>query len=309
MFYINVLQHFFWRGEPTRRAWEVIDGHIGRLREEHPDSNLFLMSDHGCKNVDTVFYANSWLEAEGYLVSESETSDLLTKYGINKKRISKLAHKLGVHDLVTRLAPDRLTDSIPEDEEGYKREQKLEKIDWERSRAIASGQGLIYVIDNDPDTVDTIIDDLSALTNEKGDSIAREVMRSDDAYSGPYTDEAPDIVFDQRPGVHTSGAIGPNPVFDDVGQWEAENVRTGLFLASGPDIEVSTIDRDVIITDIAPTVLHSVGCAVPTDMDGTPLPLFGDDAFDECDPIPFESVDASGRQSVQNRLEDLGYLE
>ncbi|MFC7213387.1 alkaline phosphatase family protein [Saliphagus sp. GCM10025334] len=309
VFYVNVLQHFFWRGEPARLAWEVIDEHIGRLREEHPDSNLFLMSDHGCKNVDTVFYANSWLEAEGYLVTESETSDFLTKYGINKKRISKLAHKLGVHDLVTRLAPDRLTDSIPEDEEGFKREQKLEKVDWERSRAIASGQGLIYVIDKDPETVDAIIDDLSALTNENGDPIAREVMRSDEAYNGSYTDEAPDIVFDQRPGVHTSGAIGSNPVFDDVGQWEAENVRTGLFLASGPDIKVSAVDRDVSITDVAPTVLHSVGCAVPTDMDGTPLPLFGDDDFDECDPLPFESVDSAGRQSVQNRLEDLGYLE
>jgi predicted AlkP superfamily phosphohydrolase/phosphomutase len=309
VFYINVLQHYFWRGDPTRRAWEVIDEHIGQIRKEHPDANLFLMSDHGCKDVDTVFYANSWLEEEGYLVTETETADLLTEYGINKKRISKLAHKFGVHSLVTKLAPDTLTDTIPEDEEGFKREQKLEKIDWERSKAIASGQGLVYVIDDDPETVQNIIDDLSALTNDDGKPIARKVMHREEAYEGSFTEDAPEIVFDQRPGVHTSGAIGSNPVFADGGHWEAENVRTGLFLADGPRVDAMTLDGPVSITDVAPTVLQSVGCAVPTDMDGSPLDVFGGIDVEHCEPLPFEAARDAAREDVQDRLEDLGYLE
>jgi predicted AlkP superfamily phosphohydrolase/phosphomutase len=48
VFYINVLQHFFWRAEPTARAWKRIDDHIGQIRETYSDATLLLLSDHGC---------------------------------------------------------------------------------------------------------------------------------------------------------------------------------------------------------------------------------------------------------------------
>ncbi|AEN05332.1 alkaline phosphatase family protein [Halolamina sp.] len=309
VFYVNVLQHFFWRGDVTRRAWEVIDEHVGAIREAHPDATLVLMSDHGCKDVETVFYVNSWLEAEGYLVTEGGASDAMSRFGINKKRLSKLAHRLGVHDVVTSLAPGQLTDSIPEDEEGFKREQKLEKVDWDRSKAVASGQGLVYVIDDDEATVDELVADLESLADDDGDAIAREVFRREEAYTGPYVEDAPNVVFDQRPSVHTSGAIGSNPVFTEAGHWEAENVRTGLFLAEGPEVEAERLEETVSILDVAPTVLHSVDCPVPADLDGEPLPLFGDREWTERDPIPYDEAGGTSGEAVQERLEDLGYLE
>ncbi|ERG95723.1 alkaline phosphatase family protein, partial [Haloquadratum walsbyi] len=148
VFYINVLQHFFWRDDVTKRAWTIIDEHIGEIRNACPDATLYLISDHGCTDVDTMFYANSWLEHEGYLVTETGPFNILPEFGINKKRVSQLAHRLGIHGLVTSLAPESIKDAVPEDERGFKREQKLEKVDWERSDAIASGQGLIYLIDD-----------------------------------------------------------------------------------------------------------------------------------------------------------------
>jgi len=308
VFYVNVLQHFFWRGEPTRRAWEVIDEHVGALREEHPDATLLLMSDHGCTDVDTVFYANSWLEERGYLATEGGATDAFSRIGINKKRVSKLAHRFGIHDLVVRLTPERLKESVPEDEEGFKREQKLERVDWERTRAIASGQGLVYVVDDDPATVDALVEDLTALTGPDGRPIAREVFRREQAYEGPYVGDAPNAVFDQRPGVHTSGGIGDNPTFSGPDQWAAENVRTGLFLAEGPAVDASTDLGTISITDVAPTVLHSVGSAVPTDMDGTVLPLF-EGEVDRRDPIPHERGRGESDEDVRDRLADLGYLE
>lgn len=308
VFYINVLQHFFYREEPTPQAWEVIDEHVGAIREEHPDATLFLMSDHGCKDVDTFLYANSWLEKEGYLVTHTDASDAISNLGINKKRISNIAHSLGIHGLVTTLAPEWITSTIPEDEEGFKREQKLEKIDWDRSQAVASGQGLIYVIDNDTATAERLVADLESLTNSDGASVASVVLTSDEAYEGPYVSEAPDVIFDQRPGVHTSGAIGSNPVFADIGRWEAENVRTGLFLADGSDVKAD-LRRTISITDIAPTVLHSVDCPVPTDMDGDTMTLFGDREITERDPISHKRAEGTSDETVQQRLEDLGYLE
>jgi len=128
VFYVNVLQHFFWRDDVTKRAWKVIDEHIGEVRDAYPDATLYLMSDHGCTDVDTVFHANSWLEQEGYLVTETGASDTFSKVGINKKRVSQLAHRLGVHGLVTSLTPNSVKDAVPEDEEGSNASRSSKKL-------------------------------------------------------------------------------------------------------------------------------------------------------------------------------------
>ena len=135
------------------------------------------------------------------------------------------------------------------------------------------------------------------------------MFRREEAYTGPYVEDAPNVVFDQRPSVHTSGAIGSNPVFTEAGHWEAENVRTGLFLAEGPEVEAERLEETVSILDVAPTVLHSVDCPVPADLDGEPLPLFGDREWTERDPIPYDEAGGTSGEAVQERLEDLGYLE
>jgi predicted AlkP superfamily phosphohydrolase/phosphomutase len=312
VFYINVLQHFFYRGVPTRRAWEVIDEHIGAIRETYPDATLVLTSDHGCTEIDTVVYLNSWLEAEGYLVTEGDATDAFERLGINKARVSKLAHRFGVHDLVTRFAPEGVKQAVPEDEEGFKREQKLDRLDWERSRAVASGQGLVYALDDDPATVDALVADLEKLTGPNGRPIARAVHRREEYYEGPHVENAPHVVFDQRPGVHTSGAIGDNPPFTGPDAWAAENVATGLFLAAGPDVvdpaASETVPNPVSITDVMPTVLRSVDSPIPTDVDGTALDVF-DTPITERDPIPHVATDARAEEDVQDRLADLGYLE
>jgi predicted AlkP superfamily phosphohydrolase/phosphomutase len=309
VFYVNVLQHFFWRGEPTRDAWQVIDDHVARLREEHPDATLMLMSDHGCTAVDTVFYANSWLEKEGYLTTTGGSAGTLASLGLNKEQLSRVAHRLGVHDLVRRLTPATVKDRLPDSEEGFRRERKLELVDWEQTEAIASGQGLTTVVDDDPNVIDRLVADLRTLEDDEGRPIASEVMRREEAYEGPYTGDAPAVIFDQREGVHTSGAIGDNPVFTGTGQWEAENVRTGLFLADGPTVAATGLPDTISITDIAPTVLHSVGCAVPEDVDGEVLELFGDVDVSYRDPIPFGETGAAAGEDVAERLENLGYLE
>lgn len=309
VFYVNVLQHFFWRGDPTRRAWEVIDQHIGAIREEYSDATLYLMSDHGCEEIDTMFYANAWLEREGYLRTTGDSAGLFERVGLNQQVLARWTDQLGVRKLASRLAPGFLMRRLPEDEEGAKREQKLHRVDWDHSRAVASGQGLVYVIGDEEEANEAIREDLEELESEvSGTRIARGVFRREDVYDGPYVDEAPDIVFDQTPGIHTSGAIGNNPVFEDVSHWRAENVRTGLFLADGPDIQ-GTIDRDVSIVDVAPTLLHGLGCPVPEDVDGDPLRLFdrGDPEYRE--PIVPEFVEESAGEDVQGRLEDLGYLQ
>ena len=168
---------------------------------------------------------------------------------------------------------------------------------------------MIYVLDGSEETRNQIIDRLSGL--QSGISripIARNVYRREEVYDGPYVSDAPAIVFDQTPGVHTSGAIGANPVFEDVSHWSAENVRTGLFLADGPTVTGNAGDR-ISITDVAATILHEHGSAVPSDIDGEPLKLFDREQPETREPIIPDFVDQQSGEAVQDRLEDLGYLQ
>ncbi|AGN00943.1 type I phosphodiesterase/nucleotide pyrophosphatase [Salinarchaeum sp. Harcht-Bsk1] len=310
VFYVNVLQHYFWRDEPTYRAWQVIDEHLGAIRQEHPDATLVLLSDHGCDEIDTMFYANTWLEQEGFLHTKTDATSAFERLGINKKRVLKIAERFGAQDLIAKITPEFVKSQVPMDEEGAKREHKLDRVDWSKSRAIASGQGLIYVLDGAESTRDEIMDRLADLESDvSGTPIAREVLTREEAYDGPYVEDAPEIVFDQTPGIHTSGAIGDNPVFEDVSHWRAENVRTGLFLADGPDVTASAVEEPVPITAVAPTVLHSVGCPIPEDVDGMPLALFDGEEPIFRDPITPEFLNRQGSDGVEDRLEDLGYLQ
>jgi predicted AlkP superfamily phosphohydrolase/phosphomutase len=189
---------------------------------------------------------------------------------------------------VTRFAPEKLVNSIPQDKEGFKREQKLERVNWKQSSAIASGQGLVYTIDND--IIDELVSDLDSL-NRNDRQITDDVHKREKIYSGEYVNRAPNIIFGQREGAHTSGAIGDKPTFTDSGKWKAENIRTGLFLAAGIGPDENRLKGDMSITDVAPTLLHHLGVPVPTDMDGDPR-LVGAGPVEFGDPIPYESLES-----------------
>jgi arylsulfatase A-like enzyme len=77
----------------------------------------------------------------------------------------------------------------------------------------------------------------------------------------------------------------------------------------GPDVTTSGDVGTTKISDIAPTILQLMDCAVPTDMDGNPLDV-ADGEVQHRDPIPSPHDDgqAGQNQEVRNRLEELGYL-
>jgi len=271
-FYLNSLHHFLWDDEYTRRAWETVDDHLGRFLDE--GHNVVLMSDHGSNEVRTVFHVNAWLEREGYLELDTGAADLLYRLGVNTDRVSQLAGAVGARRLVKRLAPEWLVHNVPDAQGELKRESKTDNVDWERTTAIASGQGPVYLtLDrSDPDyecVRGELIRELSSLSDLNGNGIADEVHRGEDIYDGPYLDEAPDLVIEQATGIHIPGSIGRQTVFTppDVDGWRAENKRRGLFAACGPAFGGET-NEHLSILDLAPTLLHLHGQPVPEDMDG-----------------------------------------
>ncbi|GGN92155.1 alkaline phosphatase family protein [Haloarcula pellucida] len=320
VFYINMLQHFYYDHPVVEEAWTRIDDRIADLRSLDELDHLVLLSDHGSNRVERWFRVNAWLAREGYLVTESGASDWLYRAGLTKQRIRRVLNVLRVEWWARRVVPERLQSLLPTDDGVVKKAAKAGVVDWERSTAIASGQGPIYVLEPDPEdrrrVRDELVEALDGLTDDHGTPIVRAALPAESVYSGPYVADGPDVVLDQAPHVHIDGGIGVDTVFDTPQDWQGENTKTGLFAACGPAIDGATEPDDVHILDLAPTVLHLLGYPVREDMDGEVLTgVFEADsepATRSVETVPGSATHGTGRGDVSedatDRLADLGYL-
>ncbi len=317
IFYSMALQHYFWRDEPVLEAWQTIDDGLGRFLDEGHD--IIIMSDHGTCYVDSVFYINVWLAENGYLETERSVDTGLRSLGITRERALWLSKKLRMTSVLSQVVPERVQKMLPW-EEGVKKDRVLSVIDWERTQAVASNQGPIYL--NVPDEEyeqlrDELIEELSSLRHPESEKqLVRSVERGESYYNGPYAENAPDLILDQADGVHTSDAIGPEEWVADEGVWKGGNMPTGLFLFSGPSFDDRGVTESAQITDLAPTILHSMGAAIPEDMDGEVLDVFASGTEPAEKDVRYrEPLDSGQKRSdgqnddVEQRLADLGYLE
>jgi len=162
------------------------------------------------------------------------------------------------------------------------------------------------------ETVDELVTQLSELTTPRGTPVASAVHRGDELYPNGDEHSRPDVIFDQGQGLHTSGAVGKQTVFDGPGQWRAENVRDGLFLAHGDQIEPKEEIEPISILDIAPTILYSLGLDIPEDFEWKPVPETNSNRSE----VTYRpslagkyGEDSESSEEVRDRLADLGYLE
>ncbi|QKY15580.1 alkaline phosphatase family protein [Halorubrum sp. CBA1229] len=321
VFYLNVLQHFYWDMGVVKKAWEKIDDRVARLLSHEELDNLFVMSDHGSNEIRTTFRINTWLEQHDYLQTESGISDYLYGAGITQERVRPILAKLGVEWWARRLLPERVQMYLPSEEGSVDKSAKEDVINWERSRAVASGQGPVYVLSEDPQQREQIanelVNDLEDLTDEDGNPVFDQVLPGSEVYDGPYSDLGPDVVLDQASGVHIEGKIGNESMFESPSKWHGENKDTGMFIAYGSDIDGTTELSDLHILDLAPTLLHLHGAAVPRVMEGeVRRELFEPDSVPatqevtQTDAQYGDSVDTQTiDHNVTDRLEDLGYME
>ncbi|WP_256686214.1 alkaline phosphatase family protein [Halococcus qingdaonensis] len=310
LFYLNVLHHFFWDDEPTLRAWKLVDEWLGRL-DDLDDTNLVVLSDHGSAPTTTEFYINEWLAENDYQSRERTIEDVLRTVGLDRENVLRVAKRVGAVDVLKRTVPERLQQLVPQ-RAGVKRGRKLEAIDLDRTSAVASSQGPIYLNPEfETDALrDELIETLRSVSDEEG-PLFTAVHRGEDVYSGPYLDLAPEIVVDQRSGVHVNDGVGGGSIHTDPDRWAAENTPHGIFMANGPDFDTrGEIDR-ISILDIAPTLLVTNGTAVPEDMRGDVLPIFTEDpSWDSREPIQLDRHDTKQHsEQVSDRLKQLGYME
>lgn len=277
LYYINVLQHHLWDHPLVLEAWRLIDRNMAEIQARLPDWNLLFMVDHGTNRVTTQFNISTWMEQEGYLVlHKNSVRNWLPKIGLTRERIANLAAALGIKDwLKSRLGMEARS-FIPSKEGIVGHAGRARLINWEKSQAIPSGQGPIYINPamSMPDQVrirNEIKQKLLNLRDDFGNPVALEVFEKSEIYSGSHLGEAPDLIIDQADGIHISASIGFVEPFQRPSKWLAENHKHGLFAALGPDMVPGKLPSRIRITDIAPTILHLYGLPVAQEMDGNVL--------------------------------------
>ncbi|MDQ7028785.1 MAG: alkaline phosphatase family protein [Ardenticatenia bacterium] len=334
-------RHF---GDALKRVYRASDEQVGRLLEiVDADDWVFVVSDHGFGPTHRTFYLNEWLRERGYLVLRDEAE--VGRVGWRTRLIGRLSAPLfwlnQASPTFRRLMDPfkkRALSNFLRDEYVRAKERGLVRlnhlpVDWSRTRAYCPDESSLYLNlrGRDPQGVvepgveaarllDEIEAGLRALRHpDTGEPVAVQVHRKEAIYNGPFLSEAPELLIamdDYRTDVMAE--LGFGALFDTRPVRSASHTLEGLFIACGPGIPAGRA-MDVGLMDIAPTVLHLAGAAVPEEADGRVLlDLFDEESEPRRRPIQREPVGLAAEAGeayteeelaqVEKQLRDLGYL-
>ncbi len=329
-------------GDALKRVYQAADEQVGRLLALVDDEDwVFVVSDHGFGPTHRVFYLNEWLREQGYLVLREEEAG---RVGWRTRVLGWISAPLfwlnqaspTFRRLIAPLKKRRLSNFI-RDEYVRARQQGLVRlnhlpVDWQRTQAYSPDESSLYlnIHGRDPQGIvgpnevapllEDIITGLAALRHpEDGQPVTLTVHRKEEVYAGPYLAEAPELILamdDYRTDVMAELGFGalfdPNPVRS------ANHTPEGILIARGPGIPAGS-HVDAGLMDIAPTVVHLMGHAVPEEADGRVLlDLFETESAPRQRPIEYERAGLAEGEGeayteeelaqVEQQLRDLGYL-
>jgi len=236
------LHHFFF--EPMEQQHPVyapaffeiykqIDSFLGKVRERLEDHDvLMLMSDHGfCSIRKEVFY-NHWLAKQGWLKFQNAAPKL---------------PDLHRETLAYSLDPGRVYINL----KGRERDGRIapgEEYERVRDEVIAAAEALTDV--------------------DGGNRLVRKAYRREELYSGPYLNQAADIILAPVDGYDPKGAL-----FKDCFT-QKDSVMVGMHTYDDAFLYVGRTDiteLEVNILNIAPTVLDLMGYPTSANFDGESL--------------------------------------
>jgi predicted AlkP superfamily phosphohydrolase/phosphomutase len=228
-----------------------LDGFIRELVQlAGPQARIFLASDHGFGATSEVFYANVWLEREGYLRWTEEAAKDAAGF-MSADRIK--SHVVGIdwkHTSAYALTPSSNGIYI----------RRADGATGDGHRAVASEQYEAFRRE--------LADRLLAFRHPvTGRQLIKRVMTREEAFPGDANSRAPDLtlVLEDYGFLSVLNA-------DEVVKRRPEEAGThnplGVFMAGGEGIEGPQALSQLEIIDVAPTLLHSLGMTIPEDMEG-----------------------------------------
>ena len=308
-------------------AYQAIDEALAELLEEAgPDATVIILSDHGFTPTARAFYVNTWLREQGWLTLRDAPR---SRAGLWQK----LRRHPGLRRLKRRLplVQDIRRPPAPA--------PWLSSVDWTQTRAIYSPVGGIRfnVRGREPQGI-VAASELEHVREElmaqlQTDAIDPETKTlpfggffpREELYAGPYLSNAPDIILDARREDSAArnslirARLAPEP-FGDSGDLTGNHAAEGIILAYGASVQRPSSSQkgpsihSARLMDLAPTILHLLGLAIPPEMDGQVLDFVrGDVTSAEASDVilsPHTTPDLSDEDQdiIQERLRSLGYL-
>jgi len=260
------VQHLFWRfrepehpanqGKPSRpdlaRAVEDQYRHgdavVGAALEFADDETLVIvLSDHGFNSFQRGVHLNSWLRDQGLLTLRADADA-----------------GPGGSDL-------------------------LRGVDWSRTRAYALGLGGIYLnlegreaqgivrADEAAPLAAAIAQELGGLRDPERECVAiNRVVPRAAVYHGPYAGESPDLLVQCAAGYRVSweSSLGGTPeglFADNVKKWSGDHIIDPALVPGVLFLNRPFRPDGANLTDLAPTILDSLGVPRGPAMEGSSL--------------------------------------
>jgi len=327
------------------RYYRKIDEMIGELiRIAGESCSVFLVSDHGAGPLRSVFNVNNWLVDRGYMEISNKGFGRIIRIAISSERLRSALRKSRMlqcyYVLSDKLAQTRLLSRIVPDHARLWGKALFAGVNWNRSVAYGIGvgnAGYIYVNvkEREPNGVvnpedytgirERIINDLRDLRwPDTLQKIPVLVFRGEQIYHGEKVQQAPDIVFFLGNfTVDVASMIDPTGKVHvlDVSSRHDSGTHTmeGILVAKADGMIKRNLDLgEASIFDVTPTILHLMGCPIPSDLDGRVLEIMIEPSFAKHPVITGTPSYAKrhGRrnwskqeeQEILERLKRLGYL-
>jgi len=260
------IQHMFWRfrepGHPGNRGvppspemarvigdyYRKCDDVVGEALECADSRTLVMVvSDHGFTSFRREVHLNAWLHRNGYLAL--------------KPGLDPVA---GAGDL-------------------------LKGVDWTRTRAYALGLGGLYlnlkgreaegIVDESgaPALKAEISAGLCGLQDPAGgEPVVRSVAARESVYTGPFVQDAPDLLVGYAPGYRVAsttamGGVGGELVSDNLRPWSGDHVVDPAAVPGVLFMNTPFRVAGAHLQDLAPTILAALGVPAGLGMEGRSL--------------------------------------
>jgi predicted AlkP superfamily phosphohydrolase/phosphomutase len=314
------------------KVYERIDDHLGEIVAQIPeDTTVIIMSDHGHGPVRNFLYVNNFLKEQGWLRTKDNPITALKNF----------AFKLGltprtVYAAMLRVGLGKVRRTLDKRRGGRQLLKRMflsfNDVDWARTRAYSigyigevhinlKGREPLGIVEAGPDYErlrDEIIISLRGLRLPDGKPLVTRVWKKEEVYRGKHLADAPDILFlpDNLETIAFGDfEFGSNRVIEPSYGVSSSHRMNGSLIMAGPEVKQNAMIHDPSLIDLAPTILHTLGLAVPPDMDGRVLTeLFTDSRKVEIGGSAVQDETRSSgysdeeEEEVVERLRDLGYI-
>jgi predicted AlkP superfamily phosphohydrolase/phosphomutase len=356
------MAHFFWKhmddSHPAHNPqtdaqyanallnyYKYLDQLTGQIiNAAGPDVDVLIMSDHGLGPLYKDVFLNEWLRQKQLLAivpGRANSQSVLARFGLTRSNISRSLQRVGLtyFERSLRSALGEKKNLLP----ANNRAVFPDAIDWPHTFWYSygyHGQLFLNVQQREPKGIVARAGQYDQLRSqmeqmlfglidpEDGKPVVSEIIRQEEAFSGPYADRGADLVIMMRDLAYItrhgyeftekSGEVFSQPTTFESGSHRLD----GLYFFSGPSFRSCGVVPSRSILDLAPTILHLLSVRHPNHIEGRILLdelvdsdrgaiKNGYDYANTSENTASNSVTltADEEQELTTRLKNLGYLE